>query len=37
MMDHHCPWVNNCIGYENKKHFILLLIYVGFLSGTCGY
>ena len=36
-MDHHCPWVNNCIGYDNKKHFILLLIYVGFLSGTCGY
>ena len=26
-MDHHCPWVDNCIGFYNKKFFIQLIFY----------
>jgi hypothetical protein len=26
-MDHHCPWVNNCIGQYNKKFFIQFCVY----------
>nr|CAD7443392.1 unnamed protein product [Timema bartmani] len=31
-MDHHCPWINNCVGEQNQKYFIQFLVYVGALS-----
>ena len=27
MIDHYFPWIRNCVGYFNKKFFLLLLIY----------
>lgn len=26
-MDHHCPWINNCVGWKNQCHFTSFLFY----------
>jgi len=31
-MDHHCPWIMNCVGWGNHKYFMLVVIYA---ATTC--
>jgi len=29
-MDHHCPWINSCVGHANHTNFLMFLFFVPF-------
>lgn len=35
--DHHCPWINNCVGANNLRYFITFLFSTSALCMYCFY
>jgi hypothetical protein len=34
MQDHHCPWLNACVGLGNERHFVLFMLWLAFGMGV---
>lgn len=32
-MDHHCPWIANCVGFFNHGHFLRYVLYTWLAAG----
>lgn len=32
-MDHHCPWIANCVGFFNHGHFLRYVLYTWLVAG----
>lgn len=35
-LDHHCAWINNCVGRENTKYFIVFLLFIPLSAAHIG-